>query len=101
MHAYHAGMLAGMSVQIAVRLADDELERLDAAIARGAFSSRAEAVRAGLATVLREECEARIDAAYRRAYAAEADDPSVGDAGLRLGAALMAAEDAAGAARDS
>jgi Arc/MetJ-type ribon-helix-helix transcriptional regulator len=95
-------MLRGMSVQIAVRLADDELERLDAAIARGAFSSRAEAVRAGLVAVLREEREARIGAAYRRAYATEADDPSVGEAGLQLGAALLAAEDdAARAGPDS
>ncbi len=88
-------MLVGMSVQIAVRLAVEELESLDAAIARGAFSSRAEAVRAGLAAVLRGEREARIDAAYRRAYATEPDDPAVGEAGLRLGAALLAAEDAA------
>ena len=88
-------MLTGMSVQIAVRLADDELERLDAAIARGAFSSRAEAVRAGLAAVLRREREVRIAAAYRRAYATGPDDPSVGEAGLQLGAALLATEDAA------
>ena len=84
-----------MSVQIAVRLGDDELARLDAAVARGAFASRAAAVRAGLVAVLREEREAQIAAAYRRAYATEADDASVGEAGLRFGAALLAAEDAA------
>jgi Arc/MetJ-type ribon-helix-helix transcriptional regulator len=94
-------MLRAMSVQIAVRLAEDELARLDAAVARGAFASRAAAVRAGLVAVLREEREAQIAAAYRRAYATEADDPSVGEAGLQLGAALLAAEDGAGAGRGS
>jgi Arc/MetJ-type ribon-helix-helix transcriptional regulator len=90
-----------MSVQIAVRLADDELERLDAAIARVAFLSRAAAVRAGLVVVLREERETRIAAAYRRAYANEPDPASVGVAGLHLGAALLAAEDGAGPGPDS
>ena len=84
-----------MRVQIAVRLADEELERLDAAIARGAFPNRATAVRAGLVAVLREEREAHIEDAYRRAYAAEPGDPAVGEAGLHLGAALLSNEDAA------
>jgi Arc/MetJ-type ribon-helix-helix transcriptional regulator len=90
-----------MSVQIAVRLADHELERLDAAIARGAFANRAQAVRAGLGAVLREEREARIGDAYRRAYASQADDDSVGKAGQQLGAARLAGEDAAGRAPES
>ncbi len=90
-----------MSVQIAVRLAEGELARLDAAVARGAFASRAAAVRAGLVAVLREEREAQIAAAYRRAYATDPDDASVGAAGLRLGATLLAAEDGAGAGPDS
>ena len=82
-----------MSVQIAVRLADDELERLDAAVARGAFASRAEAVRAGLARVLGEEREAQIEQAYRRAYAATPDDDKVGEVGLALGAQMLADDD--------
>src|SRR5258708_614920 len=55
-----SGMLIGMGVQIAVRLADQELEHLDAAIARGTFPSRAAAVRAGLHRLLQEEREKQI-----------------------------------------
>lgn len=84
------GMLRGMSVQIAVRLADDDLKRLDAAIARGIFPSRAAAVRAGLASLLAEEREAQIGEAYRRAYANDPQEGWIGEAGLRLGAALLA-----------
>lgn len=81
-------------MQIAVRLADEELERLDAAIARGAFASRAEAVRAGLVRVLREEREAQIEQAYRRAYAATPDEvDEVGEVGLSLGAELLSGDD--------
>jgi len=84
-----------MGVQIAVRLADEELERLDAAVARGAFASRAEAVRAGLVRVLREEREAQIEQAYRRAYAATPDHDKVGEVGLALGAQLLSDDDRA------
>jgi Arc/MetJ-type ribon-helix-helix transcriptional regulator len=86
-------MLAGMSVQIAVRLADEEIERLDAAVARGAFASRAEAVRAGLVRVLREEREAQIEQAYRRAYAAAPEQDEIGRVGLALGAQLHTDDD--------
>ena len=89
-------MLSGVSVQIAVRLADDELRRLDAAIARGTFASRAEAVRAGLGRVLREEREGLIEEAYRRAYAQAPDEAAVGQVGLALGARLQAEDDPAG-----
>jgi len=85
-------MLIGMGVQIAVRLADEDLESLDAAIARGAFPSRAAAIRAGLHCVLREEREAQIEAAYRLAAGDAADDGigiEIGEAGLLLGAALL------------
>ena len=86
-------MLSGVSVQIAVRLADDELRCLDAAIARGAFASRAEAVRAGLGRVLREEREGLIEEAYRRAYVEAHDEDAVGQAGLALGARLHGPDD--------
>lgn len=88
-------MLIGMSVQIAVRLADEDLRRLDDAVARGTFASRAEAVRAGLSRVLREEREAHIEEAYRRAYSGEADEDDVGEVGLILGAQLQAQDDRA------
>jgi Arc/MetJ-type ribon-helix-helix transcriptional regulator len=68
---------------------------LDAAIARGAFATRAAAVRAGLDYLLREEREAEISAAYRRGYASEKDDDAVGAVGLELGSALLAGENLA------
>ncbi len=89
-------MLSGMSVQIAVRLAEGDLERLDAAVARGAFPSRAAAMRAGLIWLLREEREAQIHAAYRRAYSTDPQEDWVGEAGLRLGTALLAGQELAG-----
>jgi len=85
-------MLSGMSTQIAVRLADEDLERLDAAIARGAFPSRAAAVRAGLDRLLSDEREAQISEAYRRGYATGDDEGVVGETGLRLGSRLLSDE---------
>lgn len=92
-------MLLGMSVQIAVRLAEEDLRRLDAAVARGAFPSRAAAVRAGVVQLLREEREVQIAEAYRRAYAAGPEEGSVGEAGLRLGAVLLADDEPSGVER--
>ena len=88
-------MLTGMSVQIAVRLAEEDLRRLDTVIARGAFASRAAAMRYGLEQLLREEREHEITEAYRRAYADQEPNPEerlVGEAGLRLGSKLLGAE---------
>lgn len=58
-----------MSTQIAVRLSDEDVGRLDEVIGRGLFPSRAEAVRAGLRMLLREERDREIAESYRRAYA--------------------------------
>jgi Arc/MetJ-type ribon-helix-helix transcriptional regulator len=55
--------------QIAVRLNDDELKRLDSAVADGSFRTRAEAVRAGIRLLGRASRESRIAASYRDAYA--------------------------------
>lgn len=90
-----------MSVQIAVRLADEDLERLDAAVARGAFPSRAAAMRAGLVRLLREERETQIAEAYRRAYATDSQEESVGEAGLRLGAAFLEDQERSAAGHDT
>jgi Arc/MetJ-type ribon-helix-helix transcriptional regulator len=84
------GMVLGMAVQIAVRLPDEDLERLDAAVARGSYPSRAAAVRAGLQRLLRDERETQIAEAYRQGYAAEPADPEIGEAGLELGTTLLA-----------
>jgi Arc/MetJ-type ribon-helix-helix transcriptional regulator len=89
-------MLLGMGAQIAVRLTDEDLKGLDEAVARGAFPSRAAAVRAGLRGLLAQEREAGIAAAYRRGYAADPAEPAVGETGLRLGAELLAEHERTG-----
>jgi Arc/MetJ-type ribon-helix-helix transcriptional regulator len=60
--------------QIAVRLSERELHTLDEAVAEGAFSTRAEAVREGIKLLERELREARIAASYRAAYEAKPPD---------------------------
>jgi len=83
-------MLLGMP-QIAVRLSDDELARLDASVARGRYPTRAAAVRAGLERLLREERDRELADAYRVAYGRAPQD-ELGDAGAVL-AAEVADED--------
>jgi len=87
------GMLSGMP-QIAIRLADADLERLDAAVARGLYPTRAAAVRAAVERLLRDEREQEIAEQYRRAYEAHPQDESLGRAGLELMAELIAREEA-------
>lgn len=73
-----------MSTPVQTRLNDEELRALDAAIQRGAFASRSDALRAGLAHVLREERAREIAAAYARGYGAQPQDSWVGALGLTL-----------------
>jgi Arc/MetJ-type ribon-helix-helix transcriptional regulator len=54
--------------QIAVRLTEEQLRLLDAAVAQGAFGSRADAVRAAIGLLEDELREARIAGSYRAAY---------------------------------
>ncbi|HSZ03631.1 MAG TPA: ribbon-helix-helix domain-containing protein [Solirubrobacteraceae bacterium] len=56
--------------QIAVRLTEEQLRLLDAAVAQGAFSSRAEAVRVAIGLLEDELRETRVADSYRAAYAA-------------------------------
>ncbi|HVF78712.1 MAG TPA: ribbon-helix-helix domain-containing protein [Solirubrobacteraceae bacterium] len=86
------GMVAGM-VQIAIRLADVDLQRLDAAVARGRYPTRAAAVRAGVERLLHDEREYEIAEQYRRAYAVQPQDESGGRAGLALMAAAVEREE--------
>lgn len=61
-----------MTVQIPVRIPEEDAERLDAIVASGRFASRSDALRQGLDLILRQEREREILESYRRAYA---DDP--------------------------
>jgi Arc/MetJ-type ribon-helix-helix transcriptional regulator len=77
--------------QIAVRVSDGELRLLDAAVAEGAFASRAEAVRAGIGLLERELRERRVVASYQAAYT---DMPLSDDETRMLEAAATLAGDA-------
>jgi Arc/MetJ-type ribon-helix-helix transcriptional regulator len=81
-----------MSHQIAVRLSERDLARLDEAIADGRFPSRAAALREGLDSLLRDERERDIEHAYRRGYGAVPQEEWVGEAGLAAFAAFVEAE---------
>lgn len=81
-----------MSVQIAIRIPEEDLAALDEAVERGAFESRAEAVRTGVEAVLRAEREREIGEEYRRAYEDQPQEAWVGETGLALGAELVERE---------
>jgi len=87
-------MVDGMA-QIAIRLADADLDRLDAAVAQGRFPTRAAAVRAGVERLLRDEREHEIEEQYRRAYGDQPQDESSGRAGIALMAAMVEREETA------
>lgn len=73
--------------QIAVRLTDEELGRLDSAVAEGVFPSRAEAVRAAIRLLEEQLRERRIADSYRAAYTATpltAEEAHVLDAATAL-----------------
>jgi Arc/MetJ-type ribon-helix-helix transcriptional regulator len=82
-----------MSVQIPLRIPEQDLRRLDEAIARGRFTNRSSALRAALELLLRTEREREIDDAYRTGYSAHPQEEWVGDAGLAAFAAFVAAEE--------
>ena len=73
-----------MTTPVQTRLSDDELRALDAAIARGRFASRSDALRAGLHHLLRADRERAIAAAYADGYGRQPQEPWVGELGLAL-----------------
>lgn len=86
-------MVDGM-VQIAIRLADADLNRLDAAVAQGRYPTRAAAVRAGVERLLRDERDREIADQYRRAYGNQPQDESAGRAGVALMGRVVGREEA-------
>jgi len=71
-----------MTHQVPVRLTDQDLAALDALVARGRFSNRSDALRAGLGRLADEERERQIEAAYARGYGEHPQEEWVGEAGL-------------------
>jgi Arc/MetJ-type ribon-helix-helix transcriptional regulator len=58
------------------------LAALDAAVARGRFANRSEALRAGLDRILYEERQREIDETYAAGYAKHPQEEWVGELGL-------------------
>ena len=82
-----------MTVQVPVRLTEEDTARLDELVARGRFANRSEALREALAQLLHEEREREIDEAYRRGYGENPQEDWIAELGL---AALQAFHDAEG-----
>ncbi|MDQ3380385.1 MAG: ribbon-helix-helix domain-containing protein [Actinomycetota bacterium] len=83
-----------MSVQIPVRIPREDAKKLDDAVARGRFANRSEALREGLALLLREEREREILEEYRRGYEKHPQEEWVGELGSALFAAWVESEEA-------
>lgn len=67
---YRSGMLNGMQTQIAVRLPDELLTRVDALVANGLAASRADAVRTALERLVMVAESRRTGEAIVAGYAA-------------------------------
>ncbi len=83
-------MLTGMSQQIAIRLHDEDLAALDAAVAAGRYPSRAAAVRAGIGELVREQRNREIAEEYRRAYSEHPQEPWFAEASAQLAGERLA-----------
>lgn len=56
-----------MTIQLAVKLPDELVRRLDALVAAGTFENRTQLVRAGIDSIVTESEKALIDQAFRDA----------------------------------
>jgi Arc/MetJ-type ribon-helix-helix transcriptional regulator len=81
-----------MTVQVPVRLTEQDVALLDAMIADGRFANRSEALRAGLTRLLREDREREIEEAYAKGYGQHPQEEWIGRAGLAAFAAFVEAE---------
>ena len=81
---------------ITVSLSEEELVRVDDAVAQGTFRDREDAIRVALSTLWRQrEVEAEVGAAYKRAAETSDDDQAFDQVGLRLLAKHIARTSAA------
>jgi Arc/MetJ-type ribon-helix-helix transcriptional regulator len=71
-----------MTVQVPVRLTEEDVSAVDAMVESGRFANRSEVLRTALAQLLREEREREIDEAYRRGYGKYPQEEWIGKAGL-------------------
>ncbi len=84
-----------MSTQIAVRIPENQLGRVDELVSAGGFESRAAVIRTALTRLLREIREDEIAEQYRRAYGQHPEDPSWGEVGEKLMAEAIREEESA------
>jgi Arc/MetJ-type ribon-helix-helix transcriptional regulator len=71
-----------MTTQVTVRLTAADVAALDAAIARGSFANRSDALRSGLERILYEERQRQIDRLYAVGYGKHPQEEWVGELGL-------------------
>ena len=81
-----------MTVQVPVRLTEEDVAALDVLVKDGRFANRSEAMRAALAELLREEREREIEEAYRRGYGEHPQEEWIAEVGLAALAAFHEAE---------
>lgn len=82
-----------MTIQIPVRIPEEDAAALDAAVARGAYASRSDAIRQAIDLLLKELREQEIIEAYRRGYGKYPQEEWVGEVGLALLAEFVAEEE--------
>jgi Arc/MetJ-type ribon-helix-helix transcriptional regulator len=82
-----------MSEQITFRIPRAELEALDE-VTRGRYPTRADAIRAALRLLVKEERDRLIHESYVRAYEAKPEDEWVGEAGAAAIAETVDGDDA-------
>ena len=81
-----------MTIQVPVRLTEEDVAALDNLVEAGEFKNRSEVLRAALDGLLRERREREIEDAYRRGYGKYPQEEWIGRDGLALFAAFHAAE---------
>jgi Arc/MetJ-type ribon-helix-helix transcriptional regulator len=71
-----------MTTQVTVRLTEADVAALDAAVARGWFANRSDALRSGLERILYEERQREIDRLYAAGYGKHPQEAWVDELGL-------------------
>ena len=83
-----------MTVQIPVRIPDEDAVQLDRIVSAGRYASRSDVLRSGLELVFRAEREREIAEAYERGYSEHPQEEWIGEAGLWAFAELVRSEEA-------
>ncbi len=81
-----------MTIQVPVRLTEEDVSALDELVAEGTFRTRSDVLRAALAALLHEHREQAIDEAYRRGYGKYPQEEWIGRDGLAALEAFHLAE---------